>query len=492
MSIPDTSRISATIFSGEPFSFSFRYLSEKVALFINALFAKLLPKMDHIYLLDPSITILREICVNAVKANAKRLYFKTNNIDISNPGQYAEGLKLFKKFVIGQFEQIQADLQKSPYLVTVVLRKREQGLSIQVSNNVPILPEELDRVNMRMEKAREYEDFSEAFEDIYDESEGAGLGIVLVSLLLKNSGIGTENFRISSDGKYTSATLLIPQQLKPQAIITRVYSQIMEEVDGLPTFPEHILELQRLCSDPESSITGISERIMVDPALVSDILKLANSAGIFPAKRVENIQEAIKIIGMKNLNAILMTTGARRILDTRYSTFEQIWNHCNRTAFYARKLATRFKLGRVLENAFLGGLLHDLGKIVMLSTDINLTNRIADIVRNRKIRTSTVMEEISIGISHARLGELIAGKWGFPDYLVETIKSHHTPLEAPPRFRDLVFVVYMANMICGIESRRYQFHYLETDVLERFGIRSEEEFTQLLKEVQRMYEEESR
>ncbi len=491
MAIPNTSEITVKIFNGEPFTFSFHYFSENVIRFMNALFAKILPRMDQVFLLDTCITILREICVNAVKANAKRVYFQKMGIDINDPGAYSEGLRLFKKNIVGRFEDIEHDLYKSGFKVLMGFRKNGNGLIIQVSNNVAILPEELQRINKRIEMARVYEDFSEAFDDVYDDSEGAGLGIVLISLLLKNSGIGVENYKITADDKSTRTQLVVPTLLKPVAIITDIFSRITDEVNGLPTFPENILELQRMCSDVEASINDISEKIILDPALVSDVLKLANSAGFVPGKRIENISEAIKIIGLKNLNAVLIATSARRILDGRYSRFEQIWQHCNLTAFYARKLAVRFRLTKVVENAFLAGLLHDLGKIVMLSTDLNLTNKIADIVQNRKIRTSTVMEEISIGISHARLGEMIARKWSFPDYLVEAISHHHSPLEAGETHRDLIYITYLANMMCGIESRRYQFYYIESEVLERFSISSEEEFAGLHNDLKKMYIEES-
>jgi putative nucleotidyltransferase with HDIG domain len=492
MSTPSTSDITSKILSGEPFSFSFHYFSEKIILFINSLFAKILPRMDQVFLLDTSITILREICVNAVKANAKRVYFQKMKIDINDPARYTEGLQMFKKNIVGRFEDIEQDLNGSGYKVTFSMKKGERGLTIQISNNVPILPEELERINKRKELAKVYEDFSEAFDDIYDDSEGAGLGIVLISLLLKNSGIGIENYRITADEKATKTQLVIPNQLKPVAVITDIFSQIMEEVNGLPTFPENILELQRMCNDPDATIIEITEKILIDPALSSDVLKLSNSAGFVPGKRIENIPDAIKIIGLKNLHALLIATSARRILDKRYSKFEQIWIHCNMTAYYARKLAVKFKLSRIVENAFLSGLLHDLGKIVMLSTDVTLTNRIADIVKNRKMRTSTVMEEISIGISHARLGEMIARKWAFPEYLIESIAMHHSPLEATDAHRDLVYVTYLANMMCGIESRKYQYYYLETEVLEKLGITTEAQFAALHNELMQSYLEENR
>lgn len=485
----DSTQAISKIFNNESFSFSFQYFSEDITRSVNALFAKLLGKVDKIYILDMLVTVMRELCVNAIKANAKRVYFENKKFDINDTEKYNEGLRSFKTDIIGQFETIQNDLIKSTYLVTINLVKNNNNntIVIKIINNTPIMPEELERLKFRFKKAEELNNFGEAFDEIYDDSEGAGLGIVLTVLILKNCGIGANNLQITSNGSNTSAILTIPEHLRPEATTSSVKEKILSDVSGLPTFPRHIIELQELCNNPEAFLTVIVEKVEIDPALVSDVLKLANSAGFFPSKRIETISDAVKVIGLKNLNSILIAISSRTILDKRYSKFEQIWNHCNRTAFYARKLAVKFKLRTIFETAFLSGLLHDLGKIVLLSTNLDLTNKIADIVKDRKIRTSTVMEEVSIGISHASLGELIAIKWEFPEYLTQAIKYHHSPLNVKEEFRDLIYITYLANMICGIEAKKYHFGYIEEDVLNYFHISSEDEFNQLCIELQKEY-----
>ena len=128
MAIPDTSEVTQRLFEGTPFSFSFNFLSERIIVFINSLFAKVLPRMDQIFLLDTFITILREICINAVKANAKRVYFQKHNIDINDPEGYKKGIAMFKKNIVGKFDEIERYLNKSPYKVIFTLKKEDGGL----------------------------------------------------------------------------------------------------------------------------------------------------------------------------------------------------------------------------------------------------------------------------------------------------------------------------------------------------------------------------
>ncbi len=472
---------------GGPLRLTFHFTNREVLMIISGLLSKILAKTDHLYLLNSMGTVLREILVNAQKANAKRVYFLKNNLNISDPVLYQEGMKAFHEQVIGDFESIEKDMESSDFYVAVLFHKREKDLLIRVENNTPILPEELKRIQLRLKKAKEYNDFAEAYAEVEDETEGAGLGIVLTVLFLKNMGIDPDCFRIDTEGSNTVTSVIIPDELRDSHVTGRIKKDILDEIKGIPTFPENVVSLLNLCNDSEASIDEIARRIMMDPALTTDVIKLSNSAGFFPGRKIENVLAAIMTIGLKNVRAILMASNARRILDQRYSSFEEIWKHCNKTAVYARHIAMRYNARSIAENAFMAGLLHDLGKIILLSTELDLVEKIANTVRNRKIVTTTVMEEISIGVSHPTIGSLIAEKWNFPDYLVDAICHHHSPLSARPQHRDTVFTVYLANMLCGIEDRRYYYYYIEEAVLERFDLLDEKKFRDFHESMKKVY-----
>jgi putative nucleotidyltransferase with HDIG domain len=469
--------ISQKIESGKPIKLSFKYINEKILMVLNSILARILSRNDQVYLLNSTVTILREVIINALKANAKRIYFLKTNLNINDPHEYRKGMNRFKKEVVGDFDSIEADLKRSDFYVQIDFSYDNESVRISVLNNSPILPVELERINFRIDKAIKYNDFSDAYAEIEDDTEGAGLGIVLTILLLKNMGIDASNYQIQRDGKTTMTSLVIPAHLKSSEIITRVKKHILREIDGIPTFPENIVQLQRLCQDPYSSFDDIVKRIKIDPALSVDVIKLSNSAGIAPGKRIEDIKEAVVTIGLKNLNAILVASNARRILNERYNSFEMIWDHCNKVAFYARNLALNYRMTAIVENVYMAGLLHDLGKIILLATDRKLVKKIADIVNNRKI-TATTMEEISIGISHSTIGSLIAKNWNFPEYLIEAIDDHHSPYNCSDKYSDIVNIIYLANMMAGIEDRRYSFYYLDESILERYDLLDQAKFNE--------------
>lgn len=488
MTTIDLSKINSKIKNKESFEISFKYANKENIMVLNSIIARLLSNLDRIFLLNSLVTVIREVVVNAQKANAKRIFFKINNLDIKNPVDYKKGMMSFKDSVIGEFDGFQDKITNSDYYIKISFGLQGDNLFIKVTNNSSIMPEELQRIKLRIEKAIHYSDFSDAYNEIEDDTEGAGLGIVLTILFLKNMGIDPRLFNIESVKNVTETSLTVPQDLRPQTVTTKLKAQIIDQIQGIPTFPENIIELQRLCNDPESSIDDISKKILMDPALASDVIKLSNSAGFVPGKRIESVNAAVMTIGLRNVNALLTAIYARKILSERYSKFEQIWDHCHKVAFYSRQLGLILRNQKIADNAFLAGLLHDLGKIILLSADKKLVMKIADQVKERKIRTSTIMEEISIGISHSTIGELVAAKWNFPEYLVESIKQHHSPLNAREDLKDIVYVVYLANMLIGIEERRYYFHYLEEDVLNKFGILKENEFVLFHDKIKKKYE----
>lgn len=471
-----------------PLDLEFKYATPAILMLLNSIIAKTLSKFDHIFLLNSMITILREVVVNAIKANAKRIYFRKNGLNINDPHTYAQGMLKFKTDVIGEFDMIEDEMESSDYFVRIIFNYDDSGIKIKIFNNSPILPEELKRINHRIEKAIQYTDFADAYAEVDDETEGAGLGIVLTILFLKNMGIDPRSYKIETVNGLTETSLEVPKNLRHPEIVSSIKQRIIDEIEGIPTFPENIIQLQMLCNNPESSIDVISKKISADPALATDVLKLSNSAGFFPGKKIEDISTAVKSIGLKNLNALLTANNARKILDKRYKEYEHIWDHCNKTAVYARTIAQTFKIQGIAESSFLAGLLHDLGKIVLLSTELRTVETISEIVKDRKIKTSTVMEEISIGISHSTIGELIAKKWNFPDYLVDAIKNHHSPQNSPDQFKNLSYTVYLANLICGIEEKKYTFFYIEEAVLEKFNINDEKKFKELNETLKNAYE----
>jgi len=491
MTLEKTSQLSSQVLNGEPVKLTFHYNNREINRFLNSLFTKILSHSDMLYLQGTVENILREMIVNAVKANTKRIHFIKNNLNIEDPLHYQEGMASFKTYLISSMDELPEELKQKGYKVELVLKKDNNGLKIIVRNNSALLPLEQERIQLRVDKAREYNDFSEIYMDISDDQEGEGLGIPLTMLFLKNSGIGDKSFSIVSDGSVTQSSFTIPLKTRSSAIKRVIEIKIVNEVGDLPTFPEHIIELQSMCKKEKITIGELANKISLDPSLSASVLKLSNSAGFITSKKIESIVEAVKIIGLKNLNSILIASSARKIMEERFPTFRDVWSHCSKAAFYSRLLAQKCGMNKISDMVFLSAMLHDLGKIILLSANQELTNQIEQISANRQMRTSTVLEEISMGISHSTIGKMIAEKWNFPNYISEAIAYHHSPLQASEENKDVVFLTYIANSLCMIEEKKFEYFYLEDEVLKRFNMVSEEKFIEMHNLYKTQYEKQS-
>lgn len=166
-------------------------------------------------LYSPIYTCLKELLVNAVKANFKNIYFEgyTHFDKPDNPISYELGLKLFKLEMSREnAEYLSAIARKEDKKAEVMFNIIDNELKISVTNPVAMTAIEQENVNRKLNDARMCDDISDYFMKIEDDpnQEGAGLGLVLISIMLKNLGVTEDNFSIFSDENQTTASISIP------------------------------------------------------------------------------------------------------------------------------------------------------------------------------------------------------------------------------------------------------------------------------------------
>lgn len=464
--------------SQEDFFIQFQRFTQDVDSQIIKMIHRYLEHYDLLFHKDTIISIIKELINNAIKANLKRLYFESAGLNINDSSNYRQGMETFKDTVFQSNEsELIKSLQGSRYMVRVTFSSTSENLSISVINNNPILESELNKIKSRVAKAYKYQDISEAFIDVLDDSEGAGLGLIMALMLLKNSGFPQNVFTISRNETLTSVNLSIPHKVMTPEIHFKVTEEILKEIEDIPALPDNIKEIRMLLRDPDSEIKDIAKAISRDPGLTASIMKLANSAGYVTMNRLETIDEAVKIIGIKGINTLLIATGVQKVVETRYKRYEAVWNDSYKRAFYAQLITKRInessKLG---DQVYLSALLADIGKIVMLSLQSEIIDKIKKINGFKGMLDSTLIEEISLGISHSSLGALICKKWNFNESLIKTIELHHRPHRAEGSYKNLIFTVYLADIMVEIENNKFRFEIADDAVLDFFNLNDKKKF----------------
>lgn len=202
---------------------------------------------------------------------------------------------------------------------------------------------------------------------------------------------------------------------------------LTQRVTELPPLPQALVELMRLLRQPdfvESRCVALIER---DQSLAARLLRLANSSFYGVPGRVGSIGDAMRILGAQTVFGALTAVAMHRHVRVDGCTgfeFELYWRHTIGTALASRQLARW--LDRDPDEAFLIGLLHDLGQLVLASFDPEAAGRALD--RARRAELSTMDAEIAeLGFSHPQIGAMVARHWHFPEAICRAIERHHEP-----------------------------------------------------------------
>jgi len=476
----DEVKVKKAIQSGIPLTITTFTLPHEIEIYIEQVLSFFLKLLEQEKIKDYIVYCVQELAVNAKKANTKRVYFTERGLDLSNPEDYKEGMADFKENTLNNIAHyLQLQKEKGLY-IKLILQIKNNIIYIEVRNNVAVTKTELIRIHDKLARSRQYNNLEEALAQVLDDSEGAGLGLVIMVLMLKKMGLDEDCFDILGTEKETIARLIIPLEKTRVENLSVLSTTIVENISSLPQFPENILLVQKLISDPNSEMIDIARQISMDPALTGDLLKIVNSAQYMLSKKVDSISEAVKMVGIRGIKNLLYSYGTQKLLGDDSADKKALWEHSYKAAFYAFNIVKNFRKDRnLLDDAYVGGILHDMGKIVFSNVHPDLLNKIQSFCTDRGLPAST-FEDLSAGMNHAEIGALIAEKWNFPDGLVSSIRYHHDPISAPEEYRDLVDTVYLANMFCELERGGVSFDQFDPLVLERFGIDSRKQVNALL------------
>lgn len=204
--------------------------------------------------------------------------------------------------------------------------------------------------------------------------------------------------------------------------------EIARNTGDLPALPAITATALQMTDDPRVSVRDLQSLIAQDQALTARILKIVNSAMYSFAREVSTLSHAISILGLDTVRSIIVGASVQQLFSSnatsgRDLTTKLFWEHSWGAAVAGKLIAARTNYA-VAEEAFTSGLLHDMGKMVLLRNRGALYTEILNEVY-RGTATFSEIETRTFGFSHAHVGALLASKWRFPAQLVEAILYHH-------------------------------------------------------------------
>jgi putative nucleotidyltransferase with HDIG domain len=251
--------------------------------------------------------------------------------------------------------------------------------------------------------------------------------------------------------------------------------EILLLVKAVPPFPKVAQRVLAMLDDPSVKAVHLAEVIQYDAAITANILKICNAAIFGLPRKVSSLEEALVIIGTKELKDIVITSSSAKFYKGRVGVgyeLEQgdLWRHSVAAAIVAKHLSP-FVKGTNANAAFTTALLHDIGKRFLSSFVADDFARIIQKVDTQQCPFVEAEKEL-LGANHAELGGIVLEKWEFDKEMVAAVREHHDPdaLEKGP----LSALIALSNAIVvslgiggGADGLAIK---IQGDGLKKFGI----------------------
>lgn len=229
--------------------------------------------------------------------------------------------------------------------------------------------------------------------------------------------------------------------------------QILASVEKMRPMPTSVTRILNALDDPNNTAGMISDLIGLDQALAASVLQMANSAGLGFNTVCSSISDAVMRLGFKRVKTLVLGAASSGPLTRRLNGYRlgagELWNHSVATAVTAQ-LISQFLHYPDTEEAYVGGLLHDMGKLILDQYMMVDYMRIVDLMRNYNLALWQVEEKL-LGIDHSMVGSLMAQKWNFPIVLVDAIRYHHAPSLARSK-QQLGAIINISNSLSKDEK----------------------------------------
>ncbi len=222
--------------------------------------------------------------------------------------------------------------------------------------------------------------------------------------------------------------------------------ELIKNTESLPPAPEVLPKLIKIMKDPDTDSNDVVQLIATDPAITSGVLRLSNSGAYSPPSPVTDLNEAVAMLGIKEVYRIVNLVSSGDYLDGALPSMDigkgSLWQHSLAVALIMDQIG---KTHTDMEGLpYTLGLLHDIGK---LGLHLGCGEEYVNVFKKVETERLSVCkaEEKTFGFDHAVAGSKMLEEWSFPDYVHQPIRYQYEPMNAPEEHRALAGALHVAN-----------------------------------------------
>ncbi len=228
---------------------------------------------------------------------------------------------------------------------------------------------------------------------------------------------------------------------------------IIRRVGDVSTLPQVALKVMEIANDPESEVADLTLVVEGDAPLASKVLRIVNSAAYAVRGKMTSLEQAVAYLGFNQVRNVAVTLSVSKIFKSTkvIGPYERsmLWRHLVSVGLCARLIASRCRLSD-FEDAFLVGLLHDLGVVL---EDQYVHKPFCRVMESLTAAGSLVdTEQAILGFDHTKIGHRMAKRWKFPEVVQAGIRYHHNSHEYDGDGAMIVRCVDVANFLCTVKG----------------------------------------
>jgi len=234
----------------------------------------------------------------------------------------------------------------------------------------------------------------------------------------------------------------------PHQQVQERVKKLVDRIQGLPTLPVMLNNINQMILNPRTSPKEVAHVISNDPSLTSKVLRVVNSSFYGFPNRITTVTHAIVILGFNTIKSIVLSSTIFDVFrrNVKPGDFDrtQFWKHSIGCGCAAKAIGRRLNYP-MLEELFIAGLLHDVGKIVMDQYMPEKFVEVLNVVHTRDCLIAEAEMEV-LGATHADVGAWLFEKWNLSKGLIETTRCHHNPALAGENTK-LAEIIHLADIL---------------------------------------------
>jgi HD-like signal output (HDOD) protein len=227
-------------------------------------------------------------------------------------------------------------------------------------------------------------------------------------------------------------------------------AKISQIVGNLPAMPIVATKVLQLIEDEKATADELAKIVAADPVVAARVLKITNTAYYGCQRQIQTLPSAIVLIGFNTLKSLVLAASVNEMFKTSGLTGKMLWEQSFGAGLAARNIARKIR-GLNPDEAFLAGLLQDIGKIIMHHYDQGKFQMVIEQYYNEGISFNDA-ETLYYPFTHAELGGYVLQNWNFPEMLVTAVSKHHSFDFTGPEddyLCSMTAVANLANLFCA-------------------------------------------